>query len=131
MVEGWLQGLRAGEASGGSRAASQAAARIQMAAGGGGGWIPWHWHSQLSVLLVLASELRDVCHSHMPLRPWLPSSPRTVGLQVDYVLGDCGRSWMVGFGEKYPQYLHQEHSYNSILVWRNASDPLGVRVPGT
>lgn len=23
--------------------------------------------------------------------------------QVDYELGDCGRSWMVGFGEKYPQ----------------------------
>ena len=22
---------------------------------------------------------------------------------TDYVLGDCGRSWMVGFGEKYPQ----------------------------
>ncbi|PSC73894.1 Serine threonine-kinase 2 19 [Micractinium conductrix] len=50
---------------------------------------------------------------------------------TDYVLGDCGRSWMVGFGEKYPQYLHQEHSYNSILVWKNESDPLGVRIPGT
>ena len=29
------------------------------------------------------------------------------------------------------QYLHQEHSYNSILVWKNESDPLGVRIPGT
>lgn len=51
--------------------------------------------------------------------------------QVDYVLGDCGRSWMVGFGEKYPQYLHQEAAYNSILVWKDDKDPLGERIPGT
>lgn len=29
------------------------------------------------------------------------------------------------------QYLHQEASYNSILVWKDDKDPLGVRIPGT
>ncbi|KAL4428069.1 hypothetical protein ABPG75_002158 [Micractinium tetrahymenae] len=51
--------------------------------------------------------------------------------QVDYVLGDCGRSWLVGFGKDYPQYLHQIPSYNSILVWKDETDPLGDRIAGT
>lgn len=51
--------------------------------------------------------------------------------QVDYVLGDCGRSWLVGFGKDYPQHLHQLPSYNSILVWKDENDPLGERIAGT
>lgn len=31
----------------------------------------------------------------------------------------------------YLQYLHQESSYNSILVWKDDKDPMGVRIPGT
>lgn len=54
--------------------------------------------------------------------PAVPYSP-----QVDYVLGDCGRSWMVGFGEKYPQVgwggrllcLHTLLSGPSRTGWRN------------
>lgn len=29
------------------------------------------------------------------------------------------------------QYLHQDTAYNSILVWKDDKDPLGVRIPGT
>lgn len=31
------------------------------------------------------------------------SGPCSPPWQVDYVLGDCGRSWLVGFGKDYPQ----------------------------
>ena len=72
------------------------------------------------------------CLPYLPCPPPPPPAvPLCRSVQVDYVLGDCGRSWLVGFGEKYPQYLHQEHSYNSILVWPNDTDPLGVRIPAT
>lgn len=30
-----------------------------------------------------------------------------------------------------PQYLHQMPAYNSILVWKDDKDPMGVRIPGT
>ncbi len=41
-------------------------------------------------------------------------------MQVDYTLGDCGRSWLVGFGEKYPQvgvarrYRRKEGAQNGV-----------------
>ncbi len=31
----------------------------------------------------------------------------------------------------FSQYLHQDPAYNSILVWKDDKDPLGVRIPGT
>lgn len=53
MVRGGFKGCGRARGWGGSRAASKAAARIQMAAGGGGGWSSrqhwhchWHWHPQ-------------------------------------------------------------------------------------
>ena len=38
--------------------------------------------------------------------------------QLDYILGDAGRSWMVGFGRNYAQFLDHKQSYYSVLDWR-------------
>ena len=35
--------------------------------------------------------------------------------QVNYLLGDSGRSWIVGFGKGYPTYTWHKASYNDIL----------------
>lgn len=35
--------------------------------------------------------------------------------QVNYVLGDCGRSWVVGFGENSPLRPYHKSSYNSYI----------------
>ena len=45
--------------------------------------------------------------------------------QTNYLLGGSGRSWMVGFGEDYPQYVNHKMSYNSILTW---NEKLGEKV---
>ena len=37
--------------------------------------------------------------------------------QVNYVLGATGFSWLVGFGENYPDYLWHKPSYNSFIDW--------------
>lgn len=35
--------------------------------------------------------------------------------QINYILGDCGRSWVVGFGEKSPLLPYHKSSYNSFI----------------
>jgi len=35
--------------------------------------------------------------------------------QLNYMLGDCGRSWVVGFGEKSPIRPYHKSSYNSFI----------------
>ncbi len=37
--------------------------------------------------------------------------------QVNYVLGDSGRSWLAGFGSDYPTYIWHKLSYNSYIDW--------------
>ena len=37
--------------------------------------------------------------------------------QVNYVLGDSGRSWLAGFGTNYPTYIWHKLSYNSYIDW--------------
>mmetsp|Transcript_6836 Transcript_6836/g.19716 ORF Transcript_6836/g.19716 Transcript_6836/m.19716 type:complete len:804 (+) Transcript_6836:5446-7857(+) len=37
--------------------------------------------------------------------------------QIDYVLGDSGRSWLVGYGTGYPDRLWHKPSYNSYIDW--------------
>lgn len=37
--------------------------------------------------------------------------------QTDYILGSSGRSWMVGYGEGYPQHIWQKSTYNSPINW--------------
>lgn len=37
--------------------------------------------------------------------------------QTDYVLGSGGRSWMVGYGEGYPQHIWHKPSINSHINW--------------
>ena len=40
-----------------------------------------------------------------------------VRLQIGYVLGDSGRSWLAGFGEKSPEYIWHKPSYNAYIDW--------------
>lgn len=35
--------------------------------------------------------------------------------QINYMLGDCGRSWVVGFGENSPVRPYHKSSYNSFI----------------
>ncbi|KAI8815465.1 family 9 glycoside hydrolase [Cladochytrium replicatum] len=35
--------------------------------------------------------------------------------QINYILGDCGRSWVVGFGNKFPRLPYHKSSYNSLI----------------
>ena len=40
-----------------------------------------------------------------------------VAMQIDYVLGDSGRSWLAGFGTNYPTLYWHKMSYNSYIDW--------------
>lgn len=35
--------------------------------------------------------------------------------QINYMLGDCGRSWVVGYGEGSPKLPYHKSSYNSFI----------------
>ena len=37
--------------------------------------------------------------------------------QLNFVLGDGGRSWLVGFGANPPQQSFQKTAWNSYLTW--------------
>ena len=37
--------------------------------------------------------------------------------QIDYILGDSGRSWMVGVGSNYPTTVWHKLSYNTKLTY--------------
>lgn len=37
--------------------------------------------------------------------------------QVDYALGNGGRSWVIGVGTDYPKYLWHKQSYASLINW--------------
>ena len=37
--------------------------------------------------------------------------------QVNYVLGDSGRSWLAGFGSDFPTFIWHKLSYNSFIDW--------------
>ncbi|KAJ3038017.1 hypothetical protein HDV00_001061 [Rhizophlyctis rosea] len=46
----------------------------------------------------------------------LASNLRTFAIQqINYILGDCGRSWVVGFGESSPKLPYHKGSYNSFI----------------
>ncbi|KAI8814843.1 family 9 glycoside hydrolase [Cladochytrium replicatum] len=45
--------------------------------------------------------------------------------QINYVLGDNGRSWVVGFGEKYPKLPYHKSSYNSLIDYPLRGRPQG------
>jgi len=49
-------------------------------------------------------------------------------MQTNYILGSAGRSWVVGFGNDWPQYIHHKFSYNSILTWKQENEPLAVKM---
>ena len=36
---------------------------------------------------------------------------------MDYALGDGGRSWIIGVGTDYPQYVWHKTSYASLINW--------------
>lgn len=38
-------------------------------------------------------------------------------MQVDYALGNGGRSWVIGVGTDYPKYLWHKQSYASLINW--------------
>ena len=38
-------------------------------------------------------------------------------LQLNFVLGDGGRSWLVGFGTNPPQQSFQKTAWNSYITW--------------
>ncbi|RUS15846.1 Six-hairpin glycosidase-like protein [Endogone sp. FLAS-F59071] len=52
------------------------------------------------------------------LGPENPYSEKLINFaiqQINYVLGDCGRSWVVGFGENSPLRPYHKSSYNSYI----------------
>lgn len=46
-----------------------------------------------------------------------PISNDLPNVQVDYALGNGGRSWIVGVGTDYPKYLWHKQSYASLINW--------------
>ncbi|ORX97922.1 family 9 glycoside hydrolase [Basidiobolus meristosporus CBS 931.73] len=43
--------------------------------------------------------------------------------QMNYILGDCGRSWVVGFGKDYPQRPYHKASYNAYIDYPMKGQP--------
>ena len=44
--------------------------------------------------------------------------------QTDYLLGDAGRSWVIGFGHHWPKYVWHKGSYFSTQTWTEAMGEL-------
>lgn len=57
----------------------------------------------------------------------LPPADHGCGLQVDYLLGDnpMGMSYMVGYGERYPQRIH--HRGSSLPAKADRPQPIGCK----
>lgn len=47
--------------------------------------------------------------------------------QLNYMLGDCGRSWVVGFGEGSPIRPYHKSSYNSFIDYPLRGKDNGVQ----
>ncbi len=57
------------------------------------------------------------CTPTCSVASWADLHRHAVPLQVNYVLGDSGRSWLAGFGSDYPTYIWHKLSYNSYIDW--------------
>jgi endoglucanase len=64
---------------------------------------------------------------------WTDSSPNTTHAisfatqQLNYMLGDCGRSWVVGFGDGAPVRPYHKSSYNSFIDYPLRGKDNGVQ----
>jgi endoglucanase len=47
--------------------------------------------------------------------------------QINYILGDCGRSWVVGFGKDSPIRPYHKSSYNSFIDYLLRGKDNGVQ----
>ena len=47
----------------------------------------------------------------------MTESLKALLMQVDYALGNGGRSWVIGVGTDYPPYLWHKQSYASLINW--------------
>ncbi|KAK9848230.1 hypothetical protein WJX84_000284 [Apatococcus fuscideae] len=47
--------------------------------------------------------------------------------QLNFVLGDGGRSWLVGFGSNPPQQSFQKTAWNSVLTWSTKGQSVDVQ----
>ena len=56
------------------------------------------------------------CHRH-PADKLVTDTLLRPPMQVDYVLGASGRSWLIGFGSDYPQFVWHKLSYNAYIDW--------------
>ncbi|KAF8607612.1 Six-hairpin glycosidase [Ceratobasidium sp. AG-I] len=59
-----------------------------------------------------------------------PNSTQTISYaaqQINYMLGDCGRSWVVGFGENSPIRPYHKSSYNSFIDYPLRGQDNGVQ----
>lgn len=95
----------------------------------GGAAYPYHWSSNRH-----AANLGFLTMVHAK-NPAVDSAyaARLVNYgmhQTNYLLGSAGRSWVVGFGTGYPQYIHHKMSLNSILTWNgnSSAEPLAPRI---
>ncbi len=86
---------------------------------------PYHWGANRAVANVAFLSL---FHAKSPgVAPDYAARLANYGHhQANYLLGDAGRSWIVGFGKDYPTQFHHFPSYNSILTWypTAAEEPL-------
>ncbi|KAG9104462.1 hypothetical protein FRC06_002118 [Ceratobasidium sp. 370] len=64
---------------------------------------------------------------------WTDTSPNVThaisfsAQQINYMLGDCGRSWVVGFGEGSPIRPYHKSSYNSFIDYPLRGKDNGVQ----
>ncbi|KAL6781923.1 hypothetical protein ACKKBF_B09970 [Auxenochlorella protothecoides x Auxenochlorella symbiontica] len=86
----------------------------------GGAAYPYHWSSNMHVANV---AMLGAMHADAMAAADAGYAARLLNyahFQVDYLLGDVGRSWIVGFGNDYPTYLWHKPSYFSTSTWTEA-----------
>lgn len=80
---------------------------------------PYHWGAlrpatQAALLaLIEAKQLQETGGS----KEYAARLFNYAKYQIDYVLGDSGRSWLVGYGDSYPDRLWHKPSYISYIDW--------------
>ncbi|KAI8822167.1 Six-hairpin glycosidase-like protein [Fimicolochytrium jonesii] len=61
-----------------------------------------------------------------PTDPTFATQLRTFAVQqINYILGDTGRSWLVGFGTNFPKSPYHKSSYNSFIDYPMRGQPQG------
>lgn len=85
---------------------------------------PYHWSSNAQVANVAFLAAIHASNSRAVDAEYAARLLNYGHFQTDYLLGDAGRSWLIGFGKDYPTFVWHKGSYFSTSTWTEAMGEL-------